>query len=420
MKTIAIVGAGFSGLTLAYFLQRKGVPCEVFESSDRIGGLISSHRLSDGLVESAANGLLWSPLVQEVFDDLKIEMLWPQAESRNRWIYHQEPRRWPLSILATLKMASCLPSFMFKRFSLKPYKQESVQSYILRLANKEVLDYLVAPALQGIYAGDPEHLSASLIFGPLFSSPRMKEFAQGKDFSRTSREAVQVGSRKKRGTVAPKYGMGELLAALAADLNKNNVLVHRGKPIKDINELKGFSKKILCCPMKEAGVLLKGSVDKNPFAKIETVPLISTTVFFPKGQRPLKGFGCLFPRAEGFEHLGVLFNDCIFANRSIYHSDTWILGGAQNLSCKNLSETEVLIKVSEEQKKLYKTPIDALESKVFIWQEAIPHYTLELEQALERLSLPPEILLHGNFMGYLGLGKILQQGYKIAQQIKQE
>ncbi len=38
--TVAILGAGVSGLTTAYRLQKAGVRCEIFEASDRVGGRI--------------------------------------------------------------------------------------------------------------------------------------------------------------------------------------------------------------------------------------------------------------------------------------------------------------------------------------------------------------------------------------------
>ncbi len=37
---VAIIGAGVSGLTAAYRLHQAGIPCEIFEGSDRTGGRI--------------------------------------------------------------------------------------------------------------------------------------------------------------------------------------------------------------------------------------------------------------------------------------------------------------------------------------------------------------------------------------------
>ena len=39
-KKIAIIGAGISGLSLAFWLQKKDFQIKIFEQSDRVGGSI--------------------------------------------------------------------------------------------------------------------------------------------------------------------------------------------------------------------------------------------------------------------------------------------------------------------------------------------------------------------------------------------
>ncbi|HZR15809.1 MAG TPA: FAD-dependent oxidoreductase, partial [Verrucomicrobiae bacterium] len=42
MSSVAIIGAGITGLTSAFYLKRKGIPVTVYESSGRVGGVIQS------------------------------------------------------------------------------------------------------------------------------------------------------------------------------------------------------------------------------------------------------------------------------------------------------------------------------------------------------------------------------------------
>ena len=52
-KKIAIVGAGFTGLTAAYALIKKGADVTVYESSDSIGGLAGGFEMCGTPLEKA-------------------------------------------------------------------------------------------------------------------------------------------------------------------------------------------------------------------------------------------------------------------------------------------------------------------------------------------------------------------------------
>src|SRR4051812_5904277 len=71
---VSIVGAGFSGLTLAYFLVKRGVHVEVFEKENRVGGLLHTHRSEVGLIETAANGVWNTALCEQMFDDIGLTL----------------------------------------------------------------------------------------------------------------------------------------------------------------------------------------------------------------------------------------------------------------------------------------------------------------------------------------------------------
>ena len=58
MKKIVIIGAGFSGLSLAHELVKLGLKVDVFEKKENVGGLISSPPTEFGFYETGANGFL--------------------------------------------------------------------------------------------------------------------------------------------------------------------------------------------------------------------------------------------------------------------------------------------------------------------------------------------------------------------------
>ena len=93
MRTITVVGAGFSGLTTAYFLSKQNCKVQVIESSGRTGGLIKTIRTAHGLVETAANGLLNSALLERMCADLGVPLIPTRREGRRRFIYRGRPKQ---------------------------------------------------------------------------------------------------------------------------------------------------------------------------------------------------------------------------------------------------------------------------------------------------------------------------------------
>ena len=70
MRSVAIIGAGITGLTAAFYLKRKGVPVTVYEASDRVGGAIQSIRAEGYLAEFGPNTILeTSPKVAQLVID---------------------------------------------------------------------------------------------------------------------------------------------------------------------------------------------------------------------------------------------------------------------------------------------------------------------------------------------------------------
>jgi hypothetical protein len=52
------------------------------------------------------------------------------------------------------------------------------------------------------------------------------------------------------------------------------------------------------------------------------------------------------------------------------------------------------------------------------WSRALPHYTIELEKILTDLPPPPKnIALVGNYLGRIGLAKILERAAFVADEV---
>ena len=395
--TITVAGAGFSGLSTAYFLTKQGFKVRVVEKTDRAGGLIKTIRSPHGLVETAANGLLNSARLEAMCADIGVPLIPTRKQGRKRFIYRERPKQVPLRISEIFKMAL---RFGVSARTLRPRQFETIGEWGRRVIGEGATDYLLTPALGGIYAGDPEQLSASLIFGR----------ASLPDHLATTRPAKP----KVRGTVAPPNGMQQLIDCL------RNYLAHAGVEFQfnrdapvSLNEAT-----VVCLSASAAARYFTEAAPefRERLGQIEMLSLATVTCFYSTKAANLNGFGCLFPRDQGFRARGVLFNDSIFAGRGPAHAETWIFGGSLDPDVVKLSDAEFAALIASERAKFYGSEDEPLETYVTRWPNALPHYSIELEKILTALPPPPKnVALVGNYLGRIGLAKILERAAFVAE-----
>src|SRR5438067_3474697 len=322
-NSITVVGAGFSGLATAYFLIKRGFKVRIVEKSNRAGGLIETLQTEHGLVEKAANGILSSAKLEAIAADVGVPLLTTQREGRKRFIYRSKPRQLPLNVFEMLKTGARVATHAT---SLSPRPFESIGEWGRRVGGGAATDYLLIPVLGGIYAGDPDRLSASLIFGK----------AKLPDHLRTN----QPEKGKLHGTVAPPQGMQQLTDGLRAWLEQAGAEFVFNVDSIDV----GVQDPIVICLSANtaADVLCDLAPELNQaLCGIEMLSLVTVTAFYQPDAAKVNGFGCLFPRDQGFRARGVLFNNSIFEGRGPAHSETWIFGGALDADIIELGDDQL-------------------------------------------------------------------------------
>src|SRR5690625_234670 len=177
-KTAAgIIGAGMSGLTVAYALQKRGIPATVYEKAGEVGGVIRTVRKEDWLVEEGPNtlmansGRVWNLLDELHLGDAIIEA---DSQARRRFIARDHrPVALPASPAAFLR-TPLLSTGARLRLLKEPFvgpsgaDDESIAAFIRRRLGQEPLDYGVNPFVSGVYAGDPKKLSIKHTFSTLW------------------------------------------------------------------------------------------------------------------------------------------------------------------------------------------------------------------------------------------------------------
>jgi oxygen-dependent protoporphyrinogen oxidase len=369
------------------------------ENKSRPGGLIQTIRTEHGLVETAANGILNSARVEAMSADLNVPLLHTKREARKRFIFRGQPRQLPLSPLEALRVPVGVAANATR---LRPRPFETIAEWGRRVVGKGATDYLLVPALGGIYAGDPERLSASLIFG----SSQLPRHLQ----------TYRPAKARVRGTVAPPTGMQQLIDGLHDYLQKKGVEISfEAKPELSVSE-----PAVICLSARAAANYV---VDIAPdvaaeLGSIEMLSLLTVTCFFDPAAAQLEGFGCLFPRDQGFRARGVLFNTSIFEGRGPAHAETWIFGGALDGDVVGLSDDQIRETVLSDRERFYGKADTPLATYITRWPSALPHYSVELERTLSAVpGTPPNVALVGNYLGRIGLAKILERAAFVVENI---
>lgn len=404
-RRVTVIGAGFSGLVSAYALVRAGFQVDIHESAPSPGGLISTIKLNEGLVETAANAILNSSQVETLFREIALPIEGTSKEARKRYIYRGgKARRWPIGFAATFRLIGFVVRYLSARSQVRPMAFESAHAWAKRVMGEEAGAYLVEAALQGIYAGDPSRMSATLIFGRFFNAK------------------VPNASPKPtlRGSVAPPLGMGQLIEHLETHLRSRGVTIRYNSALA--LGARPDHPHVVATSATAAAEIVRGITPARAktLASIFVAPVVTTTAFFSGTDPESRGFGVLFPPREQRKVLGVLKNNFIFKNRvKVGFSETWIAGGAA--STDNVigeSDERVLKRIITEREVCFGRTDRIFVSKITRWPKGIPHYSIELEKQVPGLQgLEENVILMGNYLGEIGLSKILERALQLPEQI---
>lgn len=414
-EKVTIVGAGISGLFLGYYLKKNNIPFQILEQSNRIGGLLGSHRNQFGLAEQAANGFLYCKELELLSHDLNLPILNHLESSKARYLLRKKVlRKWPLSISETLFV-------LFK--ALKPRKQkfETLEEFSLANFGKTFTQQILTPAMGGIYAAQLSDLNFEAIMPDLAKNLEKTTFLPFGILKFIRAKKKQSNSKNKskiKGTIAFENGMQDLVQALGNFLKQE---IKLNSPLEKIPK----SPTILTCPAAISANFFEEKELQNILNNIVYQPVVSLTIFVKKDQlKKIKtGFGCLIPRNEGFRFLGILFNNFIFSNRvsdENLMSLTLIGGNLQESELIQFSDSDLLDLAKKELQEILGLEGNILDFELFRWKNGIPLYNTFLLKSwnkLEKLLLKKQsnVALFGNYTGQISIRGLCQEASKICQ-----
>jgi len=376
---VHIAGAGIAGLLAGWYLKKAGFTITIFEKNNRPGGLIHTTQSAYGITESAANGILWSQDMHALCKELQLEPIAASKNASKRYIVRNENlRRIPLNW-------NEIPPLLLRL--LRSYTLTSndlnLDTFGNKVLGKPLTQYLLQPAMYGIYGSDIEHLGVRAIFPDLYT-----DIAKGKTLLKAlyNLRPVKVKDVPK-GLHSFSNGMQSLVDALYFQL-KSDVKLNTEAPLPDKNAF------TLCTmPAWAAAEWLMPVMTKlaQTLKSIEYAPLVSVTVICKHSDftHLPKGFGVLIPPQEKYTLLGVLLNHDIFLDRvkdEKHVSLTCIMGGKGRLDISDNSDEAIMNILQYELKRLFGLQAQPIEFTVHPYKYALPLYSNDLANSWVTLN----------------------------------
>ena len=444
-KKVAIIGAGLTGLTTAFYLKKAGIDFQVFEKADKPGGVIQTHHEKGFTYEAGPNsGMLSKPEVPELLEELEDNCTLEPADetAKARWIWKNG--KWhPLP--SGLVSGVTTPLFTFPdklRILGEPFRKkgenpnESLAGLVLRRMGKSFLDYAIDPFILGIYSGDPSKLVTKYAFPKLYNLEQNYGSFIGGAMKKGREPKTERDKKATKNIFSVEGGLSNFTDALVKKVGKENIKLN----CKNI-QIKKTGNSFLVDGKKYSHVIsATGGYALNdliPFADQKKLAVISKMKYSRVVQvslgfkewegLPLNAFGGLVPSVEQRRILGVLFLSSFLKNKAPEDGAllSVFLGGTRRPEMVELSDQEIEQVVKEEvsemmQLKAFKPDL----LKIFRYNYAIPQYGFESEEKMKAIgeleAENPGLILAGNVRDGIGIADRIHQGRAIAEQLTED
>lgn len=449
-RRIAVLGAGITGLTVAWHLQRAGLAPVVFEQSARAGGAIGAVRRDGWLHEGGPNSLLeGSAEVATFIDELGLgaRRLYAGPEAKQRYIV-RDGRLVALPASPGAFVTTKLFSWRAKLALLgEPWRrrspadaEESVADFVVRRLGREFLDYAINPFVGGVYAGDPVRLSVRHAFPKLHAL----EQEHGSLIRGALARRNTSGGPKGRIFSFPD-GLEELPLTLARALGDALRLNHRVLSVgrtadgwriegeaAGVRSAETFAAVVCALPAGALAGLTFANVPGGErlalLSEIEHPPVASVFTGYTRAQvaHPLDGFGVLVPQVEHRRMLGTLFSSTLFPGRAPagHVGLTTFVGGMRDPQLTQLDDPALLRVVQGELEHFFGAKGAPVYAHVQRWPRAIPQYTLGYQRFKDAVdavqAAAPGLLIGGNARDGISLANCIESGRRLAEVVVQQ
>ncbi|MCY7359595.1 MAG: protoporphyrinogen oxidase [Rudanella sp.] len=443
--SVGIIGAGISGLTLAWELQQVGVDYQLFEASGQVGGYIQSERTGPYLRELGPNSLLGDQKLLDWLDNLGLtdDLEFAKPVSKVRYIFRDGQYRVLPSGPPSLVFGSYFSwrtkwavfyELMFRECSNRTISPpgETLAQFFRRRFSDEIVDYALGPFVAGIYAGDPEQLLVSETFPILLQYER--------DYGSVLRGLIKNQSGERRQSFSFREGMQTLPRMLKTKLTHLSL----NTPVTAFERLPTgqwqlttsagpsvFDTLVLATATEPAARLLQSAYPTvaGAIRKIEYPPMTAVHSAYKRAdvKHALNGFGGLNPAKESRFCAGHIWSSSTFETRCPADEVlfTTFVGGKQGErpdQPNNAQQSDDVILGRVHAELAASFGISALAPvwrKLTRWERAIPQYDAHLSTTKPLIASlePNNLFVCANWYGGVSLSDCIRKGRELGERL---
>ncbi|MCX8029954.1 MAG: protoporphyrinogen oxidase [Thermodesulfovibrionales bacterium] len=446
---ITIIGAGISGLSLAFAIwqKRKDIDLKIFEKCEQVGGKIKTERINGYLCEASVNGFLSNKKeTLDLTNTLSLPLLRSNDNARKRFILLGEQ----LKLIPDNPKAFLFSNFLSIRGRLRvlaeyfipkgSFDDESLEAFAIRRVGKEFFEKLLDPMASGIYAGDPSEMSIKSCFRRVYDIEK-KYGSLIKGFIALAKEGKKSGKQVSAGPSGILHTFSEgmysiiscLREALKESIQTEKIVqgIHKKKNCYEIHFTDGTSYDseivVFATPAYVTARCLS-NLDNEIGKILNTIPyppvsVVAIGISTNKIKRDTNSFGFLIPAKENKKILGTLFDSSIFSGRAPKDKTLMrvFVGGQRNPQIAMLDDEALIKTVFTELKNILFMEGEPDLVKIYRWEKAIPQYLLGHD---EKLRLIDQILLKfkgiyltGNAYRGVSFNDCVANSFKLADEI---
>ena len=471
---VVVIGAGFSGISAAWYLcnasrnRPASARVTVFESSDRVGGVVNSRHQQGFLIEESADSFIvnkaepWAMQLAEAtgFAD---QLIPPNLPHRRAFVLRHGtavPVPDGLRLMAATKIMPVLQSRALSwtaKWRLlaeswvarQPDKaqQESLREFAERRVGKAAFEQLVQPLVSGIYTADPDRLSMAAAL-PQFVEFERQFGSISRGLKRQSRKDAEKSSGARYGIFrTAKNGLGSFAQHVADRLPDGSVRLQQKVQsveranrdsttdaksgwlvrLQDHPQPLRFDAVLFATPASVTAKLLATEYPRlaDKLGSIEHAGVAVACLGYRRAdvRHGLEAFGLVIPTIENRDAVAISFSHRKFPHRAANDHVLLrvFLGGALRPDLVRASDEDLVRIAKKEVRELLHAQAEPILTSLSRWDSVTPQYHVghvEKIREVERIvQAIPDLAIAGNAFHGIGIPQCIRSGRSAAESL---